>query len=327
MIKPSGLTVSAAPHVHCGSSVQERMTLQILALVPATLVGIYFFGLHAAIVVLLSMAAAMVSEMALQKALKREVSVADGSAALTGLIFALLLPASAPWWAVVLGSAFCMIMGKWVFGGLGSYPFNPALVGYLMVKISWPILLTEWPAPAPFGITNALPIETGAEILKRYGVTMAEQFSMINALLGNQAGGIGAVCGIALIAGGVFLISRKVFSWHIPVAFIAGVLLVGGIFRIMNPAEYASPFFHLLSGTTLLGVFFIAPEYTTSPCTIWGKLLYGFGCGVMVMIIRVYGTYPDGVVFAILLMNLLTPIFDRIRPKVVGIMKEAQADG
>lgn len=327
MIKPSGLTVSAAPHLHNGSSVQGRMTLQILALIPATLAGLYFFGAPAAITILLSIATAVVSELGMQKALKRETTVADGSAVLTGLLFALLLPAGTPWWVVIIGSALCMVLGKWIFGGLGAYPFNPVLVGFMMVKISWPAAISIWPKPAPLGMTNALPVETGAEILKRYGVAMADQLSTVDMLIGNQAGGIGAVSGIALLAGGIFLVARGVFKWHIPAAFIAGVLLVGGIFRIMDPAEFACPFFHLLAGSTLLGVFFLAPEYTTSPNTKWGKLLYGFGCGALVIIIRIYGKYPDGVAFAILLMNMFTPLFDRIRPPIAGVAREAQADG
>jgi len=321
-MKPSGLTVSFAPHAHCGSSIGKLMYNQVFALLPAVAAGVYFFGLTALRVIAISIATAVVMELLMRRALKREMSVADGHAILVGLLLALLMPATAPWWLIVIGASLSIVVAKWLFGGLGAYAVNPVLIGWVMVSISWGDILSKWPRPFPvtLGAVAGMPVETPLEMLKRYGIEMAGQVPLGDMLIGLQAGGIGTVAGLAIIIGGVYLIARGLISWHIPVAYMAGVIVIGGIFRALDPGMYACPFFHLLTGMTLIGAFFIAPEYTTSPNTNWGKLLYGFGCGALIILIRVYGKYPDGTAFAILLMNICTPLFDRIRPKVTGIL-------
>ncbi|MFC1474439.1 RnfABCDGE type electron transport complex subunit D [bacterium] len=327
-MRPSGLTVSVAPHMHCGNSIAGCMHNQIAALVPAVAVGVFFFGPRALLVIGVSIVTAVVMEMLMNRALKVECTLADGSAVLAGLLLALLMPASAPLWTVVVGAVICIVLAKWLFGGLGSYPFNPVLVAFVMLNISWPRIMTSWPAPNPItcGPGSSIPVETTLEVLKSYGVSMANQFSMIDALIGMQAGGIGTAAALALIAGGIYLVVRGFISWHIPAGYVAGIVIFAGIFRIIDPTMNACPGFHLLSGMTLIGIFFLAPEYATSPNTFWGKLLYGLGIGMLTMLIRKYGNYPDGTAFAILLMNLCTPIFDRIRPRVTGISKEVAAD-
>lgn len=303
------------------------MSMNILALAPAALLGFLYFGSSAALLIAVSITAAILAEVLMRKALKKEVTISDGSAILTGLLLALMMPASAPWWVAVVGAFAAIVLAKWLYGGLGSYPFNPVLISWMMLEVSWPKLMARWLDPQIFFLSSekAFPVQTYLEVLKKYGVEMLGGYNPVDALLGMQGGGIGTIAGAALILGGLFLIFRGVISWHIPVAYIIGVAAFSGIMWHLDPDLYARPDVHILSGCTLLGAFFLAPEYTTSPCTKGGKILYGLGCGLMTVLIRIFGIYPDGTAFAILLMNLCTPMFDRIRPGVIGLGKKEAA--
>lgn len=303
------------------------MSTKILALVPAAMLGFLYFGPRSLLVIAAAIAATLLAEILMCRALKQKLTISDGSAILTGLLLALMMPASMPWWAAVVGGFTAIVLAKWLFGGLGAYPFNPVLISWMMLEVSWPKLMARWVTPQIFFLTNekAFPVQTYLEILKKYGVEMLGGYNPLDALLGMQGGGIGTIAGAAIILGGLFLIYRGVISWHIPAAYCLGIAAFSGILWYMNPDLYARPDIHLLSGATLLGAFFLAPEYTTSPCTTGGKLFYGLGCGLMTILIRVYGIYPDGTAFAILLMNLCTPMFDRIRPVIIGLGKKEVA--
>ncbi len=333
-MKSSGLIVDVGPHIHGGNSIARTMHNQIIALIPAIAVGVYMFGAGAIRAIAVAVAAAVVFEYLMLRALKKPASaLADGSAALTGLLLVLMLPADVPWWVIVVGVGASIVIGKMLFGGLGAYPFNPVIVGWVILLLSWPGLINKWPRPNHMqwgGIAESLPAQTTIEIMKRYGVQMSDQFSILDSFLGFQPGGIGSVAGLALVIGGVFLIARNIISWQVPVGFIAGIFIFGGIYHAVDPTMYASPLFHLVSGTTLFCIFFLAPEHTTSPNTKWGKILFGLCCAALTIVIRTHGTHANGSArFAILLMNLLVPFFDRIRPPILGLpkkSKEAAAD-
>ena len=234
------------------------------------------------------------------------------SALVVGVLFAFLLPATAPWWLVVVGAAVSMILGSMVFGGLGGNPLNPAIVGWAVLSISWPDLvdingtLLRWDLVYPV-----------AE-LKYFGVEAVKNLSLTDMLLGVKLGGLGAAQVLALIAGGLYLIARGLLRLYIPLSFLAGVFLTALIYYLIDPAVYASPVFHLLAGSVILAAFFLMPETSSSPTGRTAMILYGLVGGALVVIIRTYGIYPDGVPFAVLLANLLTPLLDLIQPKPFG---------
>lgn len=306
------LTVTVPPHVHCGRTIKGYMAETLIALIPAIAMALIAFGMGAMRVVALSCAVAVLSEALCNKITKREQSIDDFSAIHTGLLFAFLLPASAPWWLVTIGSASSIIIGKMIFGGLGGNPLCSPLVGWAVCRISWgptmdtnaTMLMSELPAPL--------------QQLKFFGVESIQSLDAVSLLLGKQLGGLGEVQVLALLAGGVFLIIRRHISWEIPVSFISGVVITGFIYQLIDAEAYASPLFHLLTGGTIFGAFFLATEPASSPVGRIPLLIYGLMAGTMVIIIRVYGIYPDGVPFAILLANLFTPLLDRIRPKPFG---------
>ncbi|HOO56075.1 MAG TPA: RnfABCDGE type electron transport complex subunit D [bacterium] len=334
MIKPSGLTVGIGPHIHGGNTTSNLIYNQIGALLPAAFAGMYVFGLKSIWVVFWSIASAIFFEYLMLKALKRPAAtLLDGHAILTGLLLAMMLPADAPWWIACMGSGIAIVIGKMLFGGMGCYPFNPALVGWIVMLVSYKDIINKFPRPNHEvwgGIAESLPAQTTLEILKRYGVDMAGHYNIIDLFLGYQPGGLGAVAGLAITLGGLYLIIRKIIRWEIPVSFIAGLIAMSGIFWIVSPDRFASPLFHLVSGSTLLCIFFLAPDYSASPNTRWGRIIFGFGCGALAILIRIYGTYPNGSSrFAIMLMCLTIPLLDRIRPHIPGFAKpgkEAAAD-
>lgn len=309
----TNLTVSVAPHWHSGLTIRSSMVNFIIALIPATAWGIYKFGPSAAKVVALSVLTAVVIETLLQLLMKKPVTVMDGSAALTGLLLALLLPAEIKWWLPVVGVGMAILM-KTLFGGLGAYPFNPVLVGWVVLKLSWATdLLTD-------------PDMTPLMVLRDYGAGDLVMWELKDLLVGDTdllAATIGTFGAgqIALLIGGIYLLARGTIRWHIPAAFIVGVAAFSAILYLQDPDTYASPLFHLISGSVLLGAFFLATDYTTSPVTTWGMILFGLGAGILTVMIRIWGSYYDGVAFAILLMNMATPLFDRIKPKAYGRVK------
>lgn len=320
--------VSSSPHIREGMKIRGLMSLVIIALLPASLFSIYMFGLAALRTIVISVGSAVLFEAIWQKALRKPVAVANLSPVVTGLLLALNLPSTSPWWMILVGTLFAIIIAKQLYGGLGYNLFNPALVGRVVLLIAFPLQMTaRWVSPSAWGanaVTTATPLGKARETLMTLGhievhLTRAD---VINLLIGNRAGSLGEVSVILLLAGGIFLISKRVITWHTPVAYIGSVWVLTGIFHLVNPARYADPSFHVITGGLFLGAFFMATDYVTSPLTAKGKLIFGAGCGVFTVIIRLFGSYPEGVSFAILLMNAVTPLIDRYTgPVVFGTVK------
>lgn len=307
--------VSSSPHVHSGDSIQKNMLYVVLALLPAYLVALYYFGVGALAVSVIAIASCIGFEAFIQRfVLKTKVSISDGSAALTGLLLAMNLPSNLPWWMVIIGSMAAIGLGKMCYGGLGNNLFNPALVGRVFLLISFPAAMTVWPVPEPFSMAY-MDAQTAATPLSfmKFDQMLPP---ILNTLIGNEGGSMGEVSAIALLLGGLFLIWKKVITWHIPVSILATVAVFTGIMHMVDPIAYENPLWHLCSGGLLLGAIFMATDYVTSPMTTRGQLLYGVGIGLITVVIRLWGSYPEGVSFAILLMNAATPLIDKyILPK------------
>lgn len=307
-------TISLPPHVHGSSTTAGLMWRVVAALLPALAVGVWVFGLGAIAVTAISVAGCMFFEYAINRwMLRRECTLMNGSALLTGLLLAMNLPSNLPWWIVLIGALVAIGIGKMSFGGLGCNIFNPALVGRVFLLLSFPMQMTSWPLPTnSFGAyTDAV---TGATVLgaMKLGEMGASDVNMQDALLGFGGGSLGEVGALALIVGGVYLIAARVITWHIPVSILATVAL-------FSLAVGAPVGVELLSGGLLLGAIFMATDYVTSPMTRSGMIVYGIGIGVVTMVIRLWGAYPEGVSFAILLMNGATPLINRwFKPKRFG---------
>ncbi len=312
----SKLLVSHAPFIHNGSRISDRSYLTMLAALPAVIFGVLTYGFPALGVVSLSVATAIGWELIMNRVTGRPVSIGDGSAALVGLIFAMLVPATLPWWAVVVGTFFAIVIGKQVFGGIGANPFHPALVAVAILMVSWKGLFDFNQALVDYdtGFNMAYPLW----VLKNFGLDAIDVYTLPALLIGKQSGGIGATFGIGLILGGLFLMLRGIIRWEVSVSFLAGVFITALIFNFADSTRYAGPFFHLLTGYTLIGAFFLAPEDATSPVNFFPMLIYGAGAGVFTVLIRNIGAYADGVVFALLFMNAINPLLDKIRPAAIG---------
>ncbi len=319
------LYLSSSPHIHSPETTDKIMRLVIYALLPAVAVSLYFFGLPALKTLLICTIGCVAFEALCCRIMKQQLTVTDGSGALTGILLALNLPASSPWWMSLLGAGIAIIIGKMIYGGLGYNPFNPALVARVVLLISFPVQMTSWTAPTPLGsgldaVTTATPLgemKTAVMLTGKLPELATSGFG--NYFVGNMGGCLGEVSAIALLLGGLFLIFKKVISWHTPVSFIGSVIVIGGIFWLVDPTKYPNPLFHLLTGGLLLGAFFMATDMVTSPVTYKGMLIFGVGCGLLTVLIRLFGGYPEGVSFAILLMNAATPLIDRYtRPKIYG---------
>jgi len=313
------LIISPAPHIHGGDSVSKNMTGVMIALVPALLVGLYFFGLGAFIVTLTAVVSCVLFEYLIQKfILKGEKTILDGSAALTGLLLAFNLPSNLPLWMIIVGSLVAIGVAKMSFGGLGNNPFNPALVGRVFLLISFPVDMTTWPVVEPL-TTAYLDANTGATVLsllKEGGATIPSTLDMF---IGKIPGSLGEVSALALLIGLVYMLIRKIITWHIPVSIFATVIVFSGILHFVNPEEYISPVVHLLTGGLMLGAIFMATDYVTSPMNPRGMWIYGVGIGILTVVIRTWGAYPEGVSFAILIMNGFTPLINfYVKPKRFG---------
>lgn len=308
--------VSHAPFWHDGSSIFIRNTNIMLAALPAVLVGWVQYGMPAVGVVCLSVSTAIFWEWAMNRAMGTPITVGDGQAALIGLLFAMLLPATMPWWAVITGTFIAIVIGKMIFGGIGSNPFNPAALTIAILMISWRGLLDFNEALLGYdpGFSMVYPLYA----LKNFGPSAISGFNPVDLLMGSQAGGLGSTFGIGLIAGGVYLIARGIIRWEISLTFLAGVFVSALLFNIVNPDKFAGPFFHLFTGYTLIGAFFLATDDASSPVHFVPMLLYGACGGIMTVLIRNIGVWVDGVVLAILVANLLSPLLDKIRPKAIG---------
>ncbi len=327
--EPAGplLVMSASPHVHREQNVPGIMRDVVIALLPATLVGLWFFGLPALKVLALSLAGCLLFEWAFLKAMKRRGSLRDLSAVVTGLLLAMNLPPTSPWWLVLVGCLVAIILGKQIYGGLGYNPFNPALVARVFLLISFPVQMTTWlrPAANPLAVdatTGATPLGAVRDHMS-LGNTLPLPADLATPawklLVGLRGGSLGEASVIALLLGGLFLLWRGHIRWQIPVGFIGTLLVVTGVAWLADPGRYASPLLHGLSGGLLLGAFFMATDMVTSPVTRKGMLIFGVGCGLLTAVIRLWGGYPEGVSFAILLMNAATPLIDRYtKPRVFG---------
>ena len=326
------LTVSPAPHIHGKRTVSQCMYNVVLALLPAFAVSLYFFGIGALIVTLSSILSCVIIEYLIQKyLLKEKPTIGDGSAILTGFLLGLNLPSNLPIWIVVVGAIAAIGIAKMSFGGLGNNLFNPALVGRVFLLISFPTYMTQWPLPGT-SRWNYTDAETGATLLsklKEEGYQWIDQVSMTDLWIGNQGGSLGEVGAIALLLGFAFLLYRRIISWHIPVSVLATVFLfsfalnLGGGESLQDSHIWQSAFdfalIQLLSGGLLLGAIYMATDYVTSPMTSKGMVIYGICIGILTVVIRQWGGYPEGVSFAILIMNAFTPLINNyIKPKRFG---------
>ena len=313
------LIISPAPHVHSGDTISKNMLSVIYALIPAYLVGLYFFGLGALIVSLTAVLSCVLFEYLIQKFIfKGTITINNGSVALTGLLLAFNLPSNIPVWMVIIGSLVAIGIAKMSFGGLGNNPLNPALVGRVFLLISFPVAMTSWPRPIPFNL-HYIDAETAATPLALLKSQFVEIPKTLDLLIGNMGGSLGEVSTIALLIGLVYLLIKRIISWHIPISILVTVFIFTGILHLVNPEAYLTPVFHLLTGGLMLGAVFMATDYATSPMNTRGMLVYGVGIGIITVVIRVFGIYPEGVSFAILIMNAFTPLINTyIKPKRFG---------
>jgi electron transport complex protein RnfD len=323
------LTVSPSPHVSTTQSVKKLMYGVVLSLVPAFLVSVYLFGAGALVVTLVSIASCVLFESAIQRfILKTGVRIADGSAIVTGMLLAFNLPSNLPWWMIVVGAFFAIGVGKMTYGGLGNNPFNPALVGRVFLLISFPVQMTSWPLPMASrmhymdAVTGATPLGILKEAV-RNGEAVPEMMKQIpdhmQLFLGQMGGSLGEVSAVALLLGFAWLLYKKIITWHIPVFMVGTVYLFTGILWLIDPSKNASPLFHILTGGLLLGAIYMATDLVTSPMTKPGMILFAIGIGIITVVIRVFGAYPEGVSFAILIMNAFVPLINKyIKPARFG---------
>lgn len=328
----NALTISPSPHIHGQQDVKKIMFGVIYAMIPALLVSIYYFGLDAIRVTLISVAACLLVEFLIQKYLvKGATTISDGSAIITGILLAFNVPANLPSWIIIIGAIVSIGIAKMSFGGLGKNPFNPALVGRVFMLIAFPVQMTSWPKPHALfsggfldSVTGATPLALLKEGVKN-GMSVdqimqsAEMPDYIDMMIGNMGGSLGEMSAIALLLGALFLLWKKIITWHIPVFYLGSALIFALIFWLIDPVHYVNPLFHAIAGGMMLGVFFMATDMVTSPMSAGGMVIYGIGCGLLTMLIRLFGSYPEGVSFAILIMNAFVPLINTgFKPKRFG---------
>lgn len=322
------LIVSLSPHAHANDSVKKNMYGVVIALLPALLASFYFFGLGSLIVCLVSVAACLFFEWAICKCfLKKEPTLLDGSALVTGLLLGMNLPSNFPLWMIIVGALVAIGVGKMTFGGLGQNPFNPALVGRCFLLVSFPTAMTTWPKAGQLmeytdAETGATPLSLMKRAIKGETGVLDQLPSSWDMFLGNNPDGVGAIgeiCALALLLGLCYMLWKKIITWHIPVSIICTVFVIAGLFYLADNTVYADPFQVIFSGGLMLGAIFMATDYVTSPMTHKGQIIYGVSIGVLTIIIRNWGAYPEGMSFAILIMNAFTPLINMyIKPKRFG---------
>ena len=321
---PDMLVVSSSPHIRSNESVKRIMLDVIIALIPASIGAVYFFGLNALKLILLSIASALFFEAAIQKLFRKEITINDCSAIVTGILIAFNLPANAPWWIPVFGSGFAIIIVKQCFGGIGSNFMNPALAARAVLLASWPNIMSNFVLPGVDAVTGSTPLAImkygGADAGASATVAQAVQElpSVMDMFIGNIGGAIGETSALLLLIGGLYLIIRKVINWKIPVVYIgttAILLLILGV-------EMDQLIYHILGGGLILGAFFMATDYSTTPVTPLGQIIFALGAGILTAIIRVKGGFPEGVSYSILLMNVASPLIEKFTaPKIFGRAK------
>jgi len=303
--------MDSSPQGRITDSTRKIMYTVSITLIPALAVSVWMFGLDALRVVFFAVLFCVGFETLLAKLTKRDIDYMDGSALLTGILLAMNVPSNAPWWMMLIGSLVAIGIGKHVFGGLGQNIFNPALVARVFLIISFPVEMTSWPLPGNVdGTTGATPLG----MLKTEGVGALKDTTISSLALGQVGGSLGEVSALALLIGALYLFYKRYITWEIPVMFIGSVFALSGVFYLIDPLNYASPLFHIFSGGVFLGALFMATDMVTSPLTFKGKILFGIGCGFLTMLIRIFGAYPEGVSFAILLMNATVPLLDKYLP-------------
>lgn len=310
------LTVSHAPFWHNGSSISSKSRNILLASLLAVVPGCYQYGMAAVGVVTLAIASAIIWELMINFISRRPISVGDGNAALIGMILAMMMPATMPWWAVVTGTFFAVVIGKEIFGGIGANPFNPAVLAMTILMLSWGNFFDFNQALLnyQFDFKAVYPLV----LSKSFGASAVGSLNLMDLLFGKQIGGIGSTFGIGLILGGVYLMLRGFIRWEVSLSFLVGIFVTALCFNFLNPQLYAGPGFHLLTGYTLIGAFFLATEDSSSPVNFIPMLIYGLIGGALTILIRNIGTHIDGVLYAILIINLVNPLIDKIRPKAIG---------
>ena len=307
------LTVSHAPFWHDGSQISVKNYNILAATLLAVIPGILQYGIPALSVVTLSIASAMLWEVAMNYVTRRPISIGDGNAALLGMLFAMMLPATTPWWVVIVGTFFTIVIGKQIYGGLGGNPFHPAVLAMAVLMLSWGSYFdfNEALVNYHFDFNPVYPLV----LAKSFGAGAVDGFNAMDLLLGRQVGGIGTTFVLGLIIGGIYLMLRGFIRWEIVLSFIIGMFVTAFCFHQVNPDVYASGIFHLLTGYSLFGAFYLATEDSSSPVNFIPMLIYGALGGFLAVLIRNIGTHIDGVIFAILVINLANPIIDKIRPK------------
>lgn len=323
------LTITPSPHMHQGDSVNKIMYSVVFALLPALIWSFIVFGLSAVVVTLTSVVACIVIEWVIQKYLmKQEPSIKDGSALLTGILLAMNVPAGLPIWIIFIGALVAIGVGKMSFGGLGQNPFNPALVGRVFLLISFPVQMTSWPNVSKAVVdatTEATPLAIMKEGIKN-GTPVSELMGEIpkytELLMGNMSGSVGEVSAILLLIGFVYMLVRKIITWHIPVTVLGTIAVFSGILWLVNPDQFVDPLFHLLTGGAMLGAIYMATDMVTSPMSKKGQVIYSVGIALITVCIRTWGAYPEGISFAILIMNAFTPLINNyVKPKRFGETK------
>ena len=320
------LTVSPSPHIHSKDSTQKIMYRVVLAMLPALAWSVFAFGPGALRVTLIAVAACLAFEYVIQKfILNIKPTINDGSALVTGILLAFNVPSNLPWWIIVIGSLASIGIAKMSFGGLGSNIFNPALVGRVFMLISFPVQMTSWPVNSRSGI-DAVTSATPLSIIKE-GISNGTPISEISQhipsttqlFFGEVGGSLGEISAFLLLIGGIYMLLKKVITWHIPVSIIVTVAIFAGIFWLINQEVYINPVYHILTGGLMLGAIFMATDMVSSPMTPKGQIIYGIGIGIITILIRLFGAYPEGVSFAILIMNAVTPLINTyIKPKRFG---------
>ncbi len=335
------ILISPSPHNLGKDSVKRLMYGVIIALIPAFGFSVYFYGIGALAVTLTAVLSSLCFEFLIAKfILKQKPTITDGSAIITGLLLAFNVPSNLPLWIVIIGALVAIGVAKMTFGGLGNNPFNPALVGRVFLLISFPVQMTSWPLPCSSRLTNWITARaenldafSGATPLAIVKEGLAKGDSMTSLMdsmpshmemfYGMMGGSLGEISAIALIVGGIYMIYRRIITWHIPVSTILTVFIFTGILWLINPEQNADPIFHILTGGVMLGAIFMATDYVTSPMSYKGMIIFGIGIGILTVLIRVWGAYPEGVSFAILIMNAFVPLINKyLKPKRFGEVKK-----
>lgn len=325
------LAVSPSPHIHTDLTVPQIMRAVIVAMMPAWVFSVINFGVSAIYVTVLSVVFCMATEYLITRfLLKRMTSLYDGSAVITGMLLAFNVPSSLPWYAILVGSIVSIGLAKMAYGGLGNNPFNPALTGRVFLLLSFPVLMTSWPKTGELLTLDAISSATPLGILKdglRAGETvpalMSKMPTYTDFFFGFTGGSMGEMSAFALLIGLWYMMHKRIVTWHIPVSMVLTVFIMTGIFWIIDPVHYANPFFHVLTGGVVLGAVFMATDYVTSPFTHRGMLVFGVGIGILTVLIRLFGNYPEGVSFAILIMNAFVPLINQFakQPRYGSTMK------